>query len=544
MSMVISTETDNNTSTSNTSNSNTSNNNSNSALNNLSSWKKVEIDTTKDHILLIQNASIIPNSHVYISFTTSATPDPNNAFMLTGPNQWEGRLKSGTNLFYKEDHGGQFVITSFPVEKLENYDIPTQHVNIKAQKQSILCPEGSYFVIQNKSETPFGISIDGEGTFILTENQMLSFTFAIDNTVVIHGTGQDASYMIAEAPSLTQLSKEVQARLDEMHSAHQHLMSIIVTRNEFIKYKKYGETGKWSEESTQTGFNIKFKNDFENESKWIHKDSVIEIISIVEYSLGIYNRTAYCRFILSFNEDMSEVRMNNYYCDDVNIRQYIRKMITKWTTNEDAQNFIGITFQLDPTSNIRINNTIARLRTDSVKYVHNDTDPTYTNIVNLDVFKVNEMITFTDDEYYTTKMISKFDHKESDLFAQVYEHESLLTATHLDGVYNITDTVQSAVIRYNNNTKELYIKCPTINGLTRPICFTIVNTHDYSQSYTINVLYSTESTDIQTGSDLVCTYRMYEGRFSKDIYNKFFKRFVDMVANLQDKSIYKLLIKY
>ena len=74
-------------------------------------------------------------------------------------------------------------------------------------RQSITCPEGSYFVIQNKDVTPFSVSIVGEGQFILTENQMLSFTFASESIVVVHGTGQKASYMIAEAPSLTQLSK-------------------------------------------------------------------------------------------------------------------------------------------------------------------------------------------------------------------------------------------------------------------------------------------------------------------------------------------------
>ena len=244
-------------------------------------WKKVEIDKTVDHIILIQNSSIIPNSLVYLSFTTANTADENNTFMLTGPNQWEGRIKAGTNLFYAEEHGGEFTYSAFPIEKLENYNIPTEHKDIQAMRQSIICPEGSYFVIQNKDVTPFSISIVGEGQFILTENQMLSFTFANESTVVVHGTGQKASYMIAEAPSLTQLSKEVQDKLNEIFTSHKEVLKKVITREEFTKFKRKMECGKWSDAQTLNGLKISFKSDPFYESDWLNDKVVVDTFFIL-----------------------------------------------------------------------------------------------------------------------------------------------------------------------------------------------------------------------------------------------------------------------
>ena len=63
------------------------------------------------------------------------------------------------------------------------------------------------------------------------------------------------------------------------------------------------------------------------------------------------------------------------------------------------------------------------------------------------------------------------------------------------------------------------------------------------KSYSINMLYSTASTDIAKGSPYtVCTYTMFENRFSAAIYDKFFKRLVDEAG--PDNKIYKLAFKY
>lgn len=509
-------------------------------------WKKVEIDKTVDHIILIQNSSIIPNSLVYLSFTTKNTADEDNTFMLTGPNQWEGRIKAGTNLFYAEEHGGEFTYSAFPIEKLENYNIPTEHKDIQAMRQSISCPEGSYFVIQNKDSTPFSISIVGEGQFILTENQMLSFTFANDSTVVIHGTGQKASYMIAEAPSLTQLSKEVQDKLNEIYTAHKEILKKIITREEFTKFKRKMECGKWSDSQTLSDFKISFKSDPFYETDWLNDKSVIDIIANIKYTDNTIEKHALLQCTINM-KDAETIELMNYYCDDVTIRQNLRKIHFSYQNPVDIQTDSGVlevTGEMDPNFVPIIQETTSRIRTDNIKWKElESTVIAPTKTIDLDVFRVNEMITFSDEEFYQTKMIAKIDHKESDLFAKFMEYSDEFTIKFENNEYSLISDNGNIFIKYNILSKQFIAQFLTLPDLTRPICFNIVNTKDTMKSYSINMLYSTASTDIAKGSPYtVCTYTMFENRFSAAIYDKFFKRLVDEAG--PDNKIYKLAFKY
>ena len=509
-------------------------------------WKKVEIDKTVDHIILIQNSSIIPNSLVYLSFTTENVADENNTFMITGPNQWEGRIKAGTNLFYAEEHGGEFSYTAFPVEKLENYDIPTIHKDIQAMRQSITCPEGSYFVIQNKDVTPFSVSIVGEGQFILTENQMLSFTFASESTVVVHGTGQKASYMIAEAPSLTQLSKDVQDKLNEIYTSHKQLLTKILTREEFTKFKRKMECGKWSDSQTLNGFKMSFKSDPFYETGWLNDNSVIDLIANIKYLENGIEKHALLQCTINMI-DADNIELLNYYSDDINIRQNLRVIHFAYQNPVDIQTDSGIleiTGEMSPEFTPMVQTTTSRIRTDNIKWAALDgavIAPTKT--INLDVFRVNEMITFSDEEFYQTKMIAKIDHKEADLFAKFMEYSDDFTIGFANDEYSLISDSGNIFIKYNKNTKKLIAQFMTIADLTRPICFNIINTKDTMKSYTINMLYSTTSADIVKGSpNTVCTYIMFENRFSAAIYDKFFKNLVDEAGT--DTKIYKLAFKY
>jgi hypothetical protein len=509
-------------------------------------WKKVEIDKTVDHIILIQNSSIIPNSLVYLSFTTANTADENNTFMLTGPNQWEGRIKAGTNLFYAEEHGGEFTYSAFPIEKLENYNIPTEHKDIQAMRQSIICPEGSYFVIQNKDVTPFSISIVGEGQFILTENQMLSFTFANESTVVVHGTGQKASYMIAEAPSLTQLSKEVQDKLNEIFTSHKEVLKKVITREEFTKFKRKMECGKWSDAQTLNGFKISFKSDPFYESDWLNDKAVVDIIANIKYLDNGVEKHALLQCSINMI-DADNIELLNYYSDDINIRQNLRKINFIYQNPVDIQTDSGvleITGELDPAFIPMVQTTTSRIRTDNIKWKELETTviaPTKTII--LDVFRINEMITFSDEEFYQTKIIAKIDHKEADLFAKFMEYSDNFTIAFANDEYSLVSDSGNTFVKYNKLSKKLTAQFPTIPDLTRPICFNIINTKNPMQSYTINMLYSTSATDIVKGSPYtVCTYTMFENRFSAAIYDKFFKRLVDEAGT--ETKIYKLAFKY
>ena len=184
-------------------------------------WRKVILSTTADQIVFVQNTSVIKNSIVRLAFTdTDREPDNlHGVFILSGPNTWNGRIKKGSFMWFEEQLGGVFTYTVYDIEPLKNYNIPTVHKDIKTNNDVIDVPEGAYFVIQNKSDESVYFSIVGQGKFVLTKNQMLSFTFTADTQVKIIGTGQDISYYYAAAPSLTQLSKETKDMLEDIKAS-------------------------------------------------------------------------------------------------------------------------------------------------------------------------------------------------------------------------------------------------------------------------------------------------------------------------------------
>ena len=203
-------------------------------------WRKVVLSTTADQIVFVQNTSAIKNSIVRLAFTdTDREPDNlHGVFILSGPNTWNGRIKKGSFMWFEEQLGGVFTYTAYDIEPLKNYNIPTVHKDIKTNNDVIDVPEGAYFVIQNKSDESVYFSIVGQGKFVLTKNQMLSFTFTADTQVRITGTGQDVSYYYAEAPSLTQLSKESKTMLEDLKAAIELLKNNAVTRNELLEVHK------------------------------------------------------------------------------------------------------------------------------------------------------------------------------------------------------------------------------------------------------------------------------------------------------------------
>ena len=203
-------------------------------------WRKVVLSTTADQIVFVQTTSAIKNSIVRLAFTdTDREPDNlHGVFILSGPNTWNGRIKKGSFMWFEEQLGGVFTYTAYDIEPLKNYNIPTVHKDIKTNNDVIDVPEGAYFVIQNKSDESVYFSIVGQGKFVLTKNQMLSFTFTADTQVRITGTGQDVSYYYAEAPSLTQLSKETKTMLEDLKAAIELLKNNAVTRNELLEVHK------------------------------------------------------------------------------------------------------------------------------------------------------------------------------------------------------------------------------------------------------------------------------------------------------------------
>lgn len=203
-------------------------------------WKKVVLSTTSDQMVFVQNTSAIKNSIVRLAFTETDTAPtgPTGVFILSGPNTWNGRIKKGSYMWYEEQLGGIFTYTSYDINTVHNYNITPVHKDIVTNNDAIDVPEGAYFVIQNKSDESVFFSVNGDGTFVLTKNQMLSFSFTRDTQVRIKGTGKDISYYYSEAPSITQLSANMQNTIDNIKASVELLKGNVVTRRELQEVNK------------------------------------------------------------------------------------------------------------------------------------------------------------------------------------------------------------------------------------------------------------------------------------------------------------------
>lgn len=203
-------------------------------------WKKIVLSTTTDQMIFVQNTSAIKNSIVRLAFTkTDAEPtDTSGIFILSGPNTWNGRINKGSYLWFEEQLGGVFTYTVSDIFTIDNYHIEPVHKDIVTNNDVIEVPEGAYFVIQNKSEETVFFSIVGEGTFALTKNQMLSFSFAKVTQVKIKGTGRSISYFYSASPTITQLSAETKDLLEQLKASIELLKTNVVTRNELREVHK------------------------------------------------------------------------------------------------------------------------------------------------------------------------------------------------------------------------------------------------------------------------------------------------------------------
>lgn len=210
---------------------------------NLTWYKVPNTDITKEYAGTFQNIGRNPDGYVYIAYVADGDPDPTTdadiGFILTSGKYLPIHIPLNTNLWYTYIDGG---VPSFFINesiKLINYDVATIHeqVTLSSTLHTIDVPEGSMFVIQNLSDEfiNFRMQTGSNASFALLKNQMFSTTMTKATTVTIDGYpnyGQLVSYMVAQSPSVTQLSDETQVLIEDMRADLNWLMANSVDQGE------------------------------------------------------------------------------------------------------------------------------------------------------------------------------------------------------------------------------------------------------------------------------------------------------------------------
>ena len=374
-------------------------------------WKKIDnYDQSVDVWMSIQNNSLIPFSKVTIQFTTASAPTEGKGFVLTGPNQWSQRVPAGTNVFYKEEDGGIITWWSREIEKLVNYDIPTQEELVnKLTSKSVVCPEGSFISIQNLSEAPIYYNFLGKGNFVLTQYQGMSYTFAKDSVINFSADGTPSlQYMIGQSPNVTMLSEATQNLLDEINAKIEGLMENAATKEELDIVKRRTYFGKWSPFVSVTGTkgkvmaSPKFMKDKDFKSEFVTDKSILDISLELSYS----------RFDKDQNKNISEKasvkitvivqpsgeghQFSGYYCDTPWFSQNISGL-ELYRDNTNGQ----LRFNINLKSDVANYTMVASIRQDDTKFVESNIAGFLNEkICMYSIDKDNSDIHFTDESFY------------------------------------------------------------------------------------------------------------------------------------------------
>lgn len=448
-------------------------------------WKKVLIQNSeKPFIVLCQNASILPDAKVYVSITTHSSADENNKFLLTGPNQMRFSLPVGANLFYAEEDGGIFVHAEAPVEKNENYNIPTQHVDKEAHSEQIEVPEGAYFTIQNKSKEPFSFGVGTQGVFLLTEYQMLSFTFTKKTTIRFAGNGQTISYMISQAATVTQISKELQDKLDELVAESKLLLKTAVSKAELeaLERKIYG--GKWSPAHSSNKITTGTRTTFDSgifgpntavSDTWIEdKGAVVDVIQQLQIQVrGSQTEHATMRFSVQVEatSDNQQKPITSFYCDNHWVQQWIESIECYIDQAKSRIKFITC-FSV---TKVQAITGVTCIRVDNVVPIYVDGDMALNKTTTYTVRKMNDDVFFTPQSIWSI-FLETWDYptKTDIVVIKDWKREDTTDSNVTKVNYSGGDVATPTQIQYTkpkdeSQSAQLVIRIPNTKGVSRVI---------------------------------------------------------------------------
>ncbi len=373
-------------------------------------WKKIDnYDQSVDVFMSIQNNSLVPFSKVTIQFTTAAAPEEGKGFVLTGPNQWSQRVPANTNIFYKEEDGGIATWWSRGIEKLVNYDIPTQEETVTSlTSKSVICPEGSFITIQNTGKAPVYYNMLGKANFVLTESQAVSYTFSKDNVINFKSDGTGIlTYLIAQSPNVTMLSEETQRKLDDLVAKVDGLIEHAATKEELDVVKRRTYFGQWSPFLNTTGqsgnkvISDVFVKDNTYHSEFLQDRNIVDIKIELEFSRNddkrkVVTEKATMSVTIVTQSSGDDLKMSSFYCDN----NWIQQNISSLEFYRDQTNG-QVKFNLKFKSDIQSYTMLTSLRADNVKFVKSSVSEFLSEKIGIYLIdKDNADIHFTDEAFY------------------------------------------------------------------------------------------------------------------------------------------------
>lgn len=263
-------------------------------------WRQLIFDNSKHMSFTIHNYSPVINSEVliHVQKADASAPDSSSPYMTIPALSYRTDLRTepGDKIYYTTRNGGEISFFCGEINETHNYDIQTLHQAIVISgEHRITVPEGSMISFQAdpKLNTPdaqliyhIGSEDSDEGKFRLIGAQQVSYTFTKDTDIIFYGNDFHLNVLITASQNVSQLSKEMQDKIDklvaDLHSAMENMatkdmlerVSAKTLRDKYVKLPNTNITN-----TITTDF---FYSKFADTEIEIKNDDIIDVVFQVQ----------------------------------------------------------------------------------------------------------------------------------------------------------------------------------------------------------------------------------------------------------------------
>ncbi|MGL5315688.1 MAG: hypothetical protein ACRC92_20705 [Peptostreptococcaceae bacterium] len=264
-------------------------------------WRELAFDNSVYKLFRIHNKSTIINSVVYVHITKTGVPPDNvndSATVFTIPTlgQIEIKTEPGDRILYTEADGGSFSYHCNTLEEVKNYEIETIHNTEYVNGVFDLnVPKGATVMIQSDSKRNlpgsylrYTISNNSSGEFTLEGAQFVSHTFTSD--VLIRMKSEDGfyvSYMITASQNVSELSAEMQDKIDRLVANINGILDNMATKDMLLRVEAKTTRDKWLMLPTRASITNTVITSPKFYCKFAVTERDIEENSIIEASINI-----------------------------------------------------------------------------------------------------------------------------------------------------------------------------------------------------------------------------------------------------------------
>ncbi|MGL5718522.1 MAG: hypothetical protein ACRCX2_36295 [Paraclostridium sp.] len=521
-------------------------------------WKSVDIDYSVAKQFKLQNRSLIPDSKVYYIVSKEKPSTDEGALILVSRQVTTQLVRPEEKLWFASETGGVFVYSYADLPKLVNYDIPTKHelLIVGDKPISVSVPAGATITFQNLSDTNAGVRLgaSSEGQFMLSRYQLFSESVTSDDIVTFvpskDGKTSQISYSITQSAVITQLSDEMQHRLDLMQANIDLVVENSVSQSDLDAIEAATYHNKWSESAFQQKVNVTdlVSPPFEGNvsvyrSNPIRETDVFEVMVDINATFNKDGVAVTERGVLTVKGSYRKMGSHsalNAYCNNPEISKIIDSILLE---SSNDLNDIRVVTKLN-TAAISVSYTTAVKFEYSYFEVKDNGSYNADNITTYTFSIVNKDIVASDEKF--TDSLVHFTNKNFNVnaYEHIFQVLSVTTGNVVDGDLNGTDYILTLSNSSDVTFRKINNSFSMIHTVSSDVNFHDINsirtldmfTTNFLNSKFLNLRYISKSKTFTTVNNMKVI------KIELDTIGKSFKYLDDIMNHILANPIEKISI--